>query len=300
LLTELWLADEHVFDASVYVCVPTLVVGATNQRAPVQRYVGRARGRATPATVSAGAWASLAAVDVPDFDVRTGGLLGDAAEVTADFRDEYYGLRGAIVEDGPGDSQSHLPPLISTGLIDLATCRWGVETCRFSGLLWRAPRVDVAMFGNESKMAAWARSRLRPKLLLATQTKVLEVAVDEAGRWLPVTPLISIAPRLKRDLWRLGAALASPVLTAAAAKLGGGTGLSIGAIKLSARQVRGLALPAGDLADAGRLFRDASLGAESNRRDTLIKCARATCVAYGLGPRESGQLLEWWSERLCR
>jgi hypothetical protein len=149
-------------------------------------------------------------------------------------------------------------------------------------------------------MSAWADARLRPKLLLATQTRVLEVAVDERGAWLPVTPLISIVPRTNQDLWLLGAALSSPVLAAVGARLSAGTALARNAIKLSATQVRGLPLPARgkEWAKAGSLFKQATRAGQEGRYRLLIECSEAMCRAYGHSAGNAKKLMNWWKPRL--
>ena len=65
-----------------------------------------------------------------------------------------------------------------------------------------------------------------PKVLVATQTAVLEAAVDEQGTWIPSVPVVSVVPRTADDLWPVGAVLCSPVTSAwaAATYLGAGLG----------------------------------------------------------------------------
>jgi hypothetical protein len=174
------------------------------------------------------------AVGIPEVDLR-GPPLATLADVTADFRDQYYGLIGAIDEDGPG------PPLITVGAIEPGRCAWGERPIRFAKQTWRRPTVALDRLSLD--MAAWARARLRPKVLIATQTRILEVVVDAEGAWLPSVPVISVIPRDPADLWRVAAALASPAASAWGAARSLGTGLTPGAIKLAAREVRALPLP---------------------------------------------------------
>jgi hypothetical protein len=294
-LTDLWLADEHVFDASVFVCVPTIAIGETSGTL-IARTIGKARRKVASVALDSDSWAAIAAVDVPNPSLHSKGTVQDLAEVTADFRDEYYGLRGRVIEDAPRQPVHRFPRLISTGLVDIASCHWGKRPCRFAGKAWESPRVNVDAL--EPSMRAWASRRLRPKVLLATQTRVLEAAVDERGEWLPVTPLISIVPR-PPDVWKLGAALCSPVLTAIAAKLTAGTGLSRGAIKLSANQARSLPMPAESLAGAASHFRTASRATgEAARENSILKSGIAACEAYGIRGRAAADLVEWWRERM--
>ena len=147
-------------------------------------------------------------------------------------------------------------------------------------------------------MARWARARLTPKVLLATQTRVLEAVVDEAGAWLPVTPLITVVPRDPDMLWAIAAALCSPVLSAVSLREYAGAGLTASAIKLSARQVLRLPAPIDPAAwrAAGGVFRAASAAGPSLRPGLLHECGMAICSAYGMGDPQ--ELMRWWGARL--
>ncbi len=303
VISDIWLADEHHFDASVFVCVPTVLVGH-NQQGPVLRRRGeRQLSTATIAVAGAEAdsWGALGATDGPTIDgAKLEGTIGDVAEVSADFRDEYYGLRGMVVEDSAGREREGFPALVTTGLVDPACCLWGSAPCRFDGQRWESPRVDLGRLKRETELGKWAKARLRPKVLLATQTRVLEAAVDEGGEWLPVTPLISIVPKSEKDLWWIGAALSSPVLTVLAMQRSAGAALTRDAIKLSATQVRALPLPPrnSDSRRAAGLFKKACRATKDDRRRLLHECAAASCLGFGLGQDKARVLAEWWLERL--
>src|SRR5690606_11062339 len=90
--------------------------------------------------------------------------------------------------------------------------------------------------------ASWAVARRVPKVLVATQTRVVEAVVDEAGGWLPSVPVITVTAPPDR-LWHVAAALHAPTASVVAAHRSAGTARSLGAIKLSARQVEGLPAP---------------------------------------------------------
>lgn len=228
--------------------------------------------------------------------IEGAGPLSDVADITADFRDRYYGLIGRIVHRR-GDSAGSLAPLVTTGMLEVGRCAWGERPCRFAGRTWEAPCVNLQRLSPD--MAAWAAQRRRPKILLATQTRVLEAAVDERGEWLPVTPIISILPRPGVDVWTLGAVLCSPVLSAIAARVSAGTGLSREVIKLSARQVRALPMPRGGCDEAGDLLRAAA--ANGPDRDALLdRGARLVCRAYGLSDAATDELVRWWWDRQRR
>ena len=225
-------------------------------------------------------------------DTTTGSVIGDVTTATADFRDAYYRLATHVAEASatPSDEQH---PIVPVGLIDPAHLRWGEASVRFAKRRWERP---VA----EGLPATFVHRRLGPKILVATQTKVLEALVDDAGVLLPSTPVITL--RTDR-LWYVGAALTSPVLSRLALIRHAGAGRSRGALKLSARQVLQLPLPSTDDAEradawdsAATAFRDAHAATDPGARRALLQtCGERMMVAYGVGqPR----LLDWWLDRL--
>jgi hypothetical protein len=307
-LEALWAATEHVFaEASVYVCAPTLHV-SSNRRSRVVRSRDRdfvvIEGCEVDmdALAHAPTWSPLVAemLGIPNVPVVSAGVVGDEAEVSADFRDQYYGLRGFVSEDGESrmDARESHPPLVTTGLVDLAACLWGAQSTRFDGRRWSAPRVELARLERDGAIGAWARGKLVPKLLLATQTRVLEVVVDEQGAWIPSIPLLSVVAHDATRLWHLAAALSSPPVTALAAATYLGAALSVDAIKLSAAQVRTLPLPPASAAwdSAAVAFRRAQQEPAS-RREHLRSCAARMCEAYGVPDSARAGLLAWWEAR---
>ncbi len=305
-LDALWLSTTHVFEsASVFVMASTLVRGVPSSR-PVRRrrdlsftevpvrHVDMARLAQRPS------WSHLVAdlLGIPPVTLPDGCAdVASLATVTADFRDQFYGLRGFVLEDDSlpdGADPDQYPPLVTTGLVDPAECRWGRRATRFDKQRWEAPRVDLARLEAEGTIGAWAQSRLVPKVLVATQTSTLEAVVDAEGVWLPSIPLISVVPHDDDDLWRLAAALVSPPLSAYAAATWLGAALSIKAIKLSAAQVRLLPLPPDQEAwdRAAMSFREAQ--ASDDRAEPLRRCGRQMCEAYGLDDGTTSQLMDWW------
>jgi hypothetical protein len=318
-LRGLWLGEGDEFGgASVRACAVTLerrVDGETRARevCVVSRGVGE--GRAELATGAAGEWAGLAARagGVPTVAYRGAGVVGSVAAVTADFRDEYYGLQGKLVEhDSLTEKQRAdwrgYPRLMTSGLIELARSRWGEVGTRMHRTKWIAPRVDAEKLSADGKMARWLAARRVAKLMMATQTRVIEVVTDERGEAVASTPVISIVPGGAGgtggagEIWKIGAAVASPVATMVAAGWSAGTALASGAIKLSAGQVRALPLPGADArawAVAGRWFELAcGAGDERTRRAALMEMGRAMNEAYGVPTRARAGLMAWWAERL--
>lgn len=273
-LLDVWRPPARFAGAAVHVCAVVL--------------------RADTGTAPAGSWSSLVS-DAPDVPVVAHGRLGDGFEVAADFRAQYYAVAPHVV-DGAGDDPSRFPPLVTSGLVDPAECTWGTRPARHGGRRWQAPRVDLDGLGDAGH-GAWAARRLVPKVVVATQTRVVEAAVDETGAWLPSVPLVSVTGPADR-LWHAAAALLSPVTTAGALRRAAGAALGPDHIKLGAPQVRDLPLPAegGDWDAAAAAVRAASSApTAAYRRRALLAAATASCAAYGVPP---GGLVEWWAARL--
>jgi hypothetical protein len=307
-LEAVWLATDPVFEgAAVFVCAPTLRPGGARRTTLTRR-----RDRAFTAVSAVEAdmdalaraptWSALVAdiLGIPVVRPVTSGVVAEEATVAADFRDEYYGLRGSVVESSAVEVEEAalFPPLVTTGSVDLARCSWGERPTRFDGRRWGAPRVNLVRLEQDARLGAWARSRLVPKVILATQTRVLEVVVDEHGEWLPCTPLISVVPTEGARAWHLAAALSSPPLTAFAAATYLGTALTVDSIKLSASQVRALPLPARGAAwDAAALLFRRAQSDPGRRTEHIVACGEQMCRAYGLCAADTTSVMAWWSPR---
>jgi hypothetical protein len=245
-LARLWVPDRRLFDAAVRVVGVVL-----DERGGL-----------------GGDWASLLADERGVPDVRLEGeRLGDRAHVTAGFRDEYYALAAFVQEDVGA-------PLVTSGLIDPNVLRWGERSARYGKRRWDRPAVAPG---------APVDSHLVPKLLVATQTRVIEAVADVAGEWVPCTPVISVVP-VDLPLWHALAVLLAPPVTAWAMRRTVGSALSGDAIKLSASQVRDVPLPA-----AGPSWDAAAAALEAG---DLLGAARSMTDAYGV------DVLAWWQARL--
>ncbi|GGF38225.1 hypothetical protein GCM10011519_09750 [Marmoricola endophyticus] len=292
-LVGLWAGTRPVFPGTpVLTCAPVLRRGAVGGgTVRVIEDGGPAREVAAPQD----GWGRLLAehpYPVPGLAHRR--RLGEEARVTADFRDQYYGLVGCVVEGGEHSAGPDSPALLTSGTIDPAYAAWGERPTRFARRDWQHPVVPLS--GLEPAMARWAAARTVPKLLLATQGRVLEAVADETGTWLPGVPVLSVVAPPHR-LWHLLAALLSPVLTAHAAAEYAGSALAASAVKLSATQVADLPLP-----DPGRAWdaaADAARRAQEdagNRAAHLLAAATLTTQAYGADPA----LVGWWVVRAER
>ncbi len=306
-LKTLWAAREGVFDASVRTCVVVFRNGENPSTAELRRFAGPDFRALPPLRINTSeiahmeTWAPLIAdgFGVPRVDLDESRTMSAVLSATADFRDQYYGLVGFVEEaHGRVPDGINTAALITTGLIDPAELHWGKRPTRFNKTDYDAPIVDLNRLRSESDLGDWSANRLVPKLLLATQTRVIELVVDESGVLLPSVPVITITTD-GISLWHAAAALMSPPITAWAAARYMGAALSIDALKLSASQVLGLPLPANSAAwdSAAELIRDVTGSTSPQaRRQKLISAGTLMCNAYGV--TDSDQLMKWWCNRL--
>jgi len=226
-------------------------------------------------------WASLL-VDgsVPDVALDDDApALGESCDVVAGFRQHYYGLRGCVSEGSSG------PLLVTSGSIGLGTMTPGG---RFDGVRYSSPRVAVDAIASPA-VRSWYSALLRPKVVVATQTRVLEAAVDDVGAWVPSVPVISVLPADPSRVWSVLAVLLAPPVTAWALRRWGGTALSPSALKLGAPAVRSIPVPSSRPASAASW----STAASKMQAGDVVGGARAMCTAYGVGE----EVHEWWLDR---
>ena len=192
---------------------------------------------------------------------------------TAGFRAQFYGVVDHVTEDGPGS------PLVTAGLIDPVHCAWGERPTRIGGRTWERPTLDIA--DVEPGLGRWFAARRVPKLLVASQTKVVEVVVDETGDLLPSVPVISVEAPVEH-LWDLAAALSAPPVTAWVLERTVGSGLSADAVRLSAKLLLRVPLPTDRAAWTA--------ATEALRAGDLDAYAPLACRAYGA----DDSLIGWW------
>lgn len=252
-LRELWVDDGRVFAAAVRVCAPVL---ERRRPEPAQEPEAEAPpGAEATATSAEGAaapgdrWGRLwaRASGVPPVDLPAGATLGERATVIAGFRDQYYGLVDAVREHVPGDPTEAVAPLVTSGALDWAANRWGERPARYAKRRWHAPVVDLGRLATAGTPVArrWVERTRAPKLVVATQTRVVEAAVDVDGTWVPSVPALAVVPAAAGDLWRLAAAVLSPAATAWLVRRAPGTALDRGAIKVAGPDLTALPLPSG-------------------------------------------------------
>ena len=82
--------------------------------------------------------------------------------------------------------------VLTFGMIDPSDLRWGEQLFAFAKRRLLRPVVDLdALRVQNRRLGEWVDARRRPKLVLATQTRVLELWVDERGTTVPATPVLS-------------------------------------------------------------------------------------------------------------
>ena len=200
--------------------------------------------------------------------------------------------------------------LITAGLIGTRQLRWGCRPARFAGRTLQRPVVDLeALQAADATLHAWVRKRLVPKLLLATQTRVLSAAADRDGRCVPSVPVIAVEPLDDYAWWLVAAVLWAPVVSVDAANRFAGAGLAAGALRLSARQVLTLPTPidVGSWTVAAEALREmvenetiTGSNADSDAERRFEGFATSMAAAYDIDSQDSDQAKRWWERARLR
>ena len=309
-LVGLWGSDDRHFDAGVSVCAPVITVGARLEDPLVQIAWGAAADLLDPVASPVGrnSWGPLlsAAVGLPMVSAApvATGCLGSLAQSTAGFRDEFYALSAAAVDVEESGYDESAPALVTVGMIDPARNTWGVRDHRLAGRNVLAPRLDLrALTAAAPGVARWVERRMRPKVLVATQTRVVEAVADPTGALVPVTPTVSVEPHDPEDVWLVLAALLSPLTSVRLAAEGIGSGRAAGAQRVSASALAAVPLPVDQSAwRRGAVLAKRLSGADGGTRSDLLgRLGRTMCAAGGqLDDCSTENLLGWWLERAQR
>ncbi|MEB3298499.1 MAG: N-6 DNA methylase [Candidatus Sericytochromatia bacterium] len=296
----LWQAGSGLFTAQVRIVAVILERGARPAKILTWQGPRRTPGPVLEPLTTGQAWSSLLAggEGIPTVVVRTRDRLGARARITADFRDQYYGLVPFVQEAPDVDAlPAHLAPFITSGLVDPLACHWGRRPGRFAKRTWQAPVVDTAALKLQGgPLAAWLEDRLVPKILVASQTAVLEAVVDEAGAWVPGVPLISVLPAAGENPWLLAAALLAPAATAWALHQSAGAGLSARSLKIPASSLADLPMPvrADAWETAARKLRDMAGAGHSLDSASWLQLGQLLDDAW---ERDTDGLSAWWLAR---
>lgn len=323
-LEELWLAGEQFFGAAVHVCAPVIrrksIIPAELDLVETPTIVSIGIDRTIVAVIDSnrfdaiGSWGSAAAasVGVPLLDLGGCERLSKWAHTTAGFRDEFYSLVPFLSECDPAEPVTvGRPRVITSGLIEAARHSWGTKLTRIAGTQFSAPVLDVealrswcAEAGNKSRIGPLIDLRCKPKLLVATQSRIVEVVVDNDGTHWPAVPVLSVHLHDEFDdddhRWLVAAALMAPPACAWAAERTGGTALTPTALKLSARQLADLPMPANldEWSVGAQHLRKVAIAANADEaRVQLFAAGRALTAAHDLEPAEADAVMRWWAAR---
>ncbi|MCB9508309.1 MAG: N-6 DNA methylase [Myxococcales bacterium] len=187
-----------------------------------------------------GSWAPLVSPHRPLLDAIPSDWEPISArwEVTASAAaDEAYRFASHV-------SESEIPGawrLVTTGAIDPASCRWGVETQRYLG-----ERYETPWLGRDAPSARRAALYDSPKVLVAGLSRVLEAWADLAGSAAGAVATLSCVARRSADaalLPRLAAWLNGDVARAEMLALHGAQALGGGSVQVTKGKVGGLRAP---------------------------------------------------------
>lgn len=263
-LREMWAPARHVFAARVMAVVVAFDVGRSG---------------------AVDSWTDLLADarQIPRVELGGGGSVADMATAVTGFRDQYYALEGRVRESSGGPQA----PLVTSGSVGVGSTSWGEWPVRFGKRAWERPEVDVAAVAESSRgMAAWLDRVRVPKVVVASQTHVVEAWPDHLGTAVPVPPAVSLVPHDPGDVARLAAALCAPPVAAWAARQSVGTGLTASTIRVPA----GLALRAPLPLDAGAWV-EATVALAELDHD---RYAEAATVMHRLPTEQHRDVVRWW------
>ena len=292
-LDAVWVDEDESFDAAVRVCAVTATRAGSGRTTAVSGGAAPAvRMPAPRAGDVTASWGSLLATTggVPAVEL-VGPALGSIASAPAGFRQQYYGLVPFVREEAAGAGM----PLVTSGLIEPAEMRWGATPCRFARRRWSAPVVDdEALRVDDPVLGSWLDARRCPKVLVASQTRIIEAVADPSGRMVPSVPVVSVEPTDPQDVWRVAALLLAPASSAWMLHHRAGSGLSADTVRVSARSVTALPLPGHrDHWDhAAELVQQ--WHAEPADADVRRRFALAACAAQGVSESERVELVQWW------
>ena len=296
-LAGVWVDDRSMFDAGVRVCLPVVQRVAGHATAsPSEGIVELSEGLpprplAPTAAPTSGDWSSVgaAANGVPTgalAAVTSTATLGDIAVVQADFRDWFYEVADAVEESESADDD--VVRVLTSGAIEPLRTTWGRSDVTILRRRFAAPVVSEEWLAGRTDGAR----RSAPKVVVANQTKVLEVFVDAAGRHVGVTPTLSVVPNDPADLSLVAAVLASPLATAHVATRTLSLGLSPTAMRVTAASLRTVPLP------SDREAWDRAAGLVADGASPTDVAAQMATAWPEVDRAATESLHTWWAGRL--
>lgn len=318
-----WVDESPQFGAAVHVWCAPFVRSANSAPNSVDDDAGSSAADAVPVQTGIGDdaedrgvvdWAALStsptwggvvasARQVPPLDLGSTATLDGRVSATAGFRDEFYAVAAHTVEAPHTTSAPVRWRTITSGSVDPGVDRWGDRQTRLAGTVFVRPILDRdALRRSETPAAArvgrWVDRLSVPKVLVATQTRVIEACADLDGGAVPVTPVIAAIP-VGIGVGQLLCALLSPAATVWAHRRTGGAGMSAGALRLRADDLAQVPVPID--ADSWRAVGEwtesmiealpgSGMGLSPA---TLRELARRMQAIQGFGD----DVLQWWASR---
>jgi len=293
-LVALWVEQGQPFGAAVDVVAAIFVRQPRTETTTVMSAEAPHVMAPTPPPTS---WAPLLGIasGVPNVELKGASTLGSYASITAGFRQHFYGIAEAVGQRSGDETMK----LVTAGAIEPLWLRWGDRPAKFAGRKWLEPTLDLAKI-DDGAVREWFSARKRPKVLVATQTRVVEVVVDATGQLAPSVPVISVEPNDPENTWRVAAMLSAPAVSAFIAQQSHGTGLSSDSVRVRAKALAALPLPLdsalwGQGAYIARLVHAAAEAHDwSAYRETLLALGRQMNAAYEADETS----VAWWQSRL--
>ena len=274
------IPETNPFDASVRVFVPVFEIRrqAESHRRSLSHAVGEALGLPNlPSVVGAEPLASI-------------------CSATSGFRDEFYGLAEFVAEepDTADLSNGDLVKLVTVGSVDPMECSWGVTPTKFAKAKWNRPVVDPSKL--DGKVARFVAGQRSPKVLVATQTKILEAVLDPVGDLVGVTPTIVVTTDRPAHVV---AVLMAPPVNAIAVQRWFGTGLSEVALRPTASTLLELPLPpdTSKWDEAAALISDHGQVVDGTQEPPSSAVLRQIGAVMNEAYGGTAEVLHWWLDR---
>ena len=304
-ITDLWIGDTGTFAASVDVVAmvfrrgtdrqSTATTGATRVISVEDDAVIELGQSTTPSPAT---WAPLlaAAAAVPEVVLDGEELLSQHCEATAGFRQHFYGIADAVANGIPDDRSACL---VTSGAIDPLRPLWGTRPVRFAKHPYESPVLKIDAI-EDVDVRNWFQARRRPKILLASQTRVVEAIVDTEGTSVPSVPVISVEPHDPKVIWHIAAALSAPAVSAWLVRRNAGTGMSRNAIRLRAANIGQVPLPTDqDSWNVGaNRAEEAQAASEAGDTERYKRALRAFAAAMNHAYGVPNEVSDWWWEQL--
>lgn len=290
--TAVWATEKPVFAAGVRVWAPVL------ERAGGTSGVTVANGEDVKpvAVVAPSDWADLAAsaLGIPPLG-SLGPPLGTRVQATSGFRDEFYGLAKACHEARPGDGpENDRLPVLTVGSLDPLVSWWGNRQTKLGGKTYSRPVIHLDEL--DPRTARWVAQNRKPKILLPTQTKVLEPVIDRTGDLIGATPVVLIHAD-PETLNHVAALLLAPPVVAWAARKFVGSGLTVSSIRLAAKNVSDLPTPLRS-EPWNRAARLVATSYEGMPKVDRLKLLDEVAVEMNTAFDAPTSVLQWWRTRL--